>query len=58
MFIHSGPPVLFFCAFIGFPLMFVGGAMCMLSFVGAFLRYIAAEQVTGPHKLLQGIRES
>lgn len=41
---HSGPPVLFFCAFIGLPLMFVGSVMCMFGFVGAFSRYIAAEQ--------------
>ena len=41
---HSGPPVLFFCAFIGLPLMFVGGAMCLFGFVGAFARYLAAEQ--------------
>ena len=41
---HSGPPVLFFCSFIGLPLMFVGSAMCMFAFMGAFSRYIAAEQ--------------
>ena len=41
---HSGPPVLFVCAFIGLPLMFVGSAMCMFGYVGAFSRYIAAEQ--------------
>jgi hypothetical protein len=41
---QSGPPVLFVCAFIGLPLMFVGGAMCMFGYVGAFSRYIAAEQ--------------
>jgi hypothetical protein len=40
----SGPPVLFFCAFIGLPLMFVGSVMCMFGFIGAFSRYIAAEQ--------------
>jgi hypothetical protein len=34
----------FFCAFIGLPLMCVGSAMCMFGFVGAFARYIAAEQ--------------
>ena len=44
MFTHSGPPVLFVCCFIGLPLMFVGGSMCMFGFVGAFSRYIAAEQ--------------
>ena len=41
---QSGPPVLFVCAFIGLPLMFVGGAMCMFGYVGAFSRYMAAEQ--------------
>ncbi len=41
---HSGPPALFFCAFIGLPLMFIGGAMCLFGFVGAFARYVAAEQ--------------
>jgi hypothetical protein len=44
MFSHSGPPMLFFCAFIGLPLMFVGSTMCLFGFVGAFSRYIAAEQ--------------
>lgn len=44
IFTHSGPPVLFVCCFIGFPLMFLGGAMCLFGFVGAFSRYIAAEQ--------------
>ena len=41
---HSGPPVLFVCAFIGLPLLFVGSVMCMYGYVGAFSRYIAAEQ--------------
>ncbi len=43
---HSGPPVLFVCAFIGLPLMFVGSAMCMFGYVGTFSRYMAAEQAS------------
>lgn len=41
---QSGPPALFFCAFIGLPLMFAGGVMCILGYMGAFARYVAAEQ--------------
>jgi len=41
---HSGPPVLFFCAFIGLPLLFAGTVMCMIGFLGAMARYVAAEQ--------------
>jgi len=41
---QSGPPALFFCAFIGLPLMFVGSVMCIFGFVGGFSRYVAAEQ--------------
>jgi hypothetical protein len=44
VFTHSGPPALFVCCFIGLPLMFVGGAMCLVGFLGAFSRYVAAEQ--------------
>lgn len=40
----SGPPALFFCAFIGIPLLFVGTVMCMFGFMGAVSRYVAAEQ--------------
>jgi len=37
------PPRYFWCAFIGLPLMFVGGAMCMLGYLGAFQRFVAGE---------------
>ena len=43
-FSNSGPPALFFCAFIGIPLLFVGTVMCMFGFMGAVSRYVAAEQ--------------
>ncbi len=39
------PPRLFWCCFVGMPLLFVGGAMCMFGFMGAVARYVAAEQV-------------
>ena len=41
----DGPPKFFWCAFIGMPIMFVGGAMCMFGFVGSVARYTAAEHV-------------
>jgi hypothetical protein len=41
----SGSPRLFWCCFVGLPLLFIGGAMCMFGFVGAVARYTAAEQV-------------
>ena len=41
---HSGPPVLFVCAFIGMPLLFIGTVMCMFGFMGALARYVSAEQ--------------
>jgi hypothetical protein len=41
----EAPPRLFWCCFVGMPLLFVGGAMCMYGFMGAVARYIAAEQV-------------
>lgn len=41
----SGPPRLFWCSFVGMPLLFVGGVMCMFGFMGAVARYTAAEQV-------------
>lgn len=44
MFSHSGPPVLFVCAFIGMPVLFVGIGMCMFGFMGSLARYVAAEQ--------------
>jgi hypothetical protein len=41
----GGSPRLFWCCFVGMPLLFVGCVMCMLGFMGAFARYAAAEQV-------------
>ena len=41
----SGSPRLFWCCFVGMPLLFVGGGMCMFGFMGAVARYTAAEQV-------------
>jgi len=38
-------PRLFWCAFVGMPLLFFGGVMCMFGFLGAVARYTAAEQV-------------
>jgi len=38
-------PRLFWCCFVGLPLLFVGGVLCMFGFMGAFARYTAAEQV-------------
>ena len=41
----SGSPRLFWCCFVGMPLLFVGGVICMFGFMGAIARYTAAEQV-------------
>jgi hypothetical protein len=41
----GGTPRLFWCCFIGMPLLFAGGVMCMFGFMGAVARYAAAEQV-------------
>jgi len=41
----GGPPRLFWCCFVGIPLLFVGGVMCMFGFMGGLARYTAAEQV-------------
>jgi hypothetical protein len=41
----DGPPRLFWCCFIGLPLLFAGSVMCLFGFMGAFARYAAAEQV-------------
>ncbi len=38
-------PRLFWCCFVGMPLLFVGGGMCLFGFMGALARYTAAEQV-------------
>ncbi|HEY7091456.1 MAG TPA: zinc ribbon domain-containing protein [Tepidisphaeraceae bacterium] len=37
------PPRLFWCGFVGLPLMFVGGVMTSYGFMGAMARYQAAE---------------
>ena len=41
----GGPPRLFWCCFVGLPLLFIGSVMCMYGFMGALARYAAAEQV-------------
>ena len=41
----GGTPRLFWCCFVGMPLLFVGGVMCLFGFMGAVARYTAAEQV-------------
>ncbi|MCL5742901.1 MAG: hypothetical protein M1541_03085 [Acidobacteria bacterium] len=41
----GGSPRLFWCCFVGMPLLFVGGVMGMFGFMGAVARYTAAEQV-------------
>lgn len=41
----GGSPRLFWCCFVGIPLLFVGGVMSMFGFLGAVARYTAAEQV-------------
>jgi hypothetical protein len=38
-----GMPHYFWLAFIGMPLMFVGGVMCQFGFLGAVVRFIAGE---------------
>lgn len=41
---HSfGPPKGFFLAFIGLPLMGIGGAICKFAFMGSVARYAAGE---------------
>ncbi len=37
------PPRLFWCNFVGIPLLFVGLVMCMLGYMGAMQRYVAGE---------------
>jgi hypothetical protein len=41
----GAPPRLFWCAFIGLPMLAIGGMMCIFGFMGAVARYTAAEQV-------------
>ena len=38
-----GPPRLFWCAFVGMPLLFVGSVMCMFGFMGSVARYQVGE---------------
>ena len=45
-FAGGGSPRLFWCCFVGMPLLFVGGVMCMFGFMGSVARYSAAEQVS------------
>ena len=40
-----GPPKLFWCFFVGMPLLFVGGVMCSYAFMGSVSRYVAGEEV-------------
>lgn len=40
---HAGTPRYFWCAFVGMPLLFVGGVMTMYGFMGAITRYQAGE---------------
>ena len=40
-----GPPKLFWCCFVGMPLLFVGIVLCMFGFMGSVARYTAGEQV-------------
>jgi len=40
-----GMPHYFWLAFIGLPLMFVGGVLCQFGFFGAVARFIAGESV-------------
>lgn len=37
------PPRYFWCAFLGLPMMPIGGAMTMLGFLGSIQRYVAGE---------------
>jgi hypothetical protein len=37
------PPRYFWCVFVGFPLLAVGGAICQYAFIGAVTRYVADE---------------
>ena len=41
----GGPPRLFWCCWVGMPLLFVGSVLCRFGFMGAVARYTAAEHV-------------
>ncbi|WP_051945967.1 hypothetical protein [Verrucomicrobium sp. BvORR106] len=55
-------PTLFWCFFVGSPLVFVGFAMTALGFLGSLSRYVAAEQtpviVDATHDVAQGTQEA
>lgn len=38
-----GSPRLFWCAFIGLPMLFLGAVMCKFAFMGRLVRYMASE---------------
>ncbi len=38
-----GPPRFFWCAFLGMPLLFIGGVMTLFGYMGAMQRYVAGE---------------
>jgi hypothetical protein len=40
-----GSPRLFWCVFVGMPLLFVGATMLRFGFLGAVSRYVASEEV-------------
>ena len=37
------PPRFFWCEFVGMPLLFVGGVMCLYGFLGSMQRYVVGE---------------
>lgn len=39
----SGPPQYFWCAFVGMPMIAVGGMMCQFGYLGKIARYTAGE---------------
>ena len=41
----GGSPRLFWCCFIGLPLLFVGSVLCLFAYLGPVARYTAAEEV-------------
>ena len=40
----GAPPRLFWCGFVGLPLLFFGVLMCKFGFMGVVLRYVLTEQ--------------
>lgn len=55
-------PTLFWCFFVGAPLVFAGFAMTAMGFLGSLSRYVAAEQtpviVEAAHDVAQGTQEA